>query len=102
MAIKDTLLEGTFAATGVSAGVPLKGKANVLITGGSGVVEIQKSFDDGATWNVISKDSSGAAASYDTASVDLNGTVEEPEFGIKYRFECTAYTSGTITFRLSR
>ena len=96
-------LTGTFTATGQSAPVPILSKANVLITGGVGTVQVEKSFDGGTTWYPVSKDSNGTDAAYTTASdTAFNGTVEEPEHGVQYRLNCTAYTSGTITYRISR
>ena len=96
-----TFVESTFTATGVSEGVPIQGHANVLI-GGTFVatVQVQKSFDGGATWFVVSRDSAGALAEY--TSPGFNGTIIEPESQILYRLECTAFTSGTVVYRISR
>jgi len=96
------LLTHEFTATGQSAAVALHGKANVLIQGGVGTVELQKSFD-GVNFFPVSKNSNGDVASYSPNSdTAFNGTVEEPETGVVYRFSCTAYTSGTIACRMSR
>lgn len=96
-----TFVEGTFTGTGESDPVPLQGHANVLIdfAGASATVQIQKSFNGGSTWYVVSRDSAGTLASY-TAS--FNGTIIEPESQILYRLECTVYASGTVTYRISR
>jgi len=96
-------VEGTFTTTGNSDELILLGEFNVLITGGIATVEIQKSFDGGLNWYTISQDSAGTPASYTTSGgVVFNGVVEEREGNIEYRLACTAYTSGTITYRMSQ
>ncbi len=96
-----TFVAGTFIGTGVSAGVPIQGHANVLLAGTFvATIQVQKSFDSGTTWYVVSRDSAGALAEY--ASPGFNGTIIEPESQILYRFECTAFTSGTVVYRISR
>jgi hypothetical protein len=85
-------VSGQFTGTGASASVALYGKFNVSVQGfGTATVALQRSFDNGSTWNTVE--------SY-TAPTDKVG--EEPEAGILYRLNCTAYTSGTIAYRLSR
>lgn len=98
-----TLLH-SFEAPGQSASFRLSKKANVLIEGGTGTVQIEKSFDD-VNFYVVSRDSAGTASSYSTSadSVAFNGVFEEPEVeGAYYRFNCTDYTSGTINCRISK
>jgi len=89
-----------FTATGQSAGVKLeRGKAGVVIKGGTGTVQIEKSEDAGGTWTVLSKNSDGDAAAYSTSSgsVALNGLIEVEAAGLQYRFNCTAHTSGSVS-----
>jgi hypothetical protein len=95
-----TNVSGTFTGSGVSSAIAVHGRMSILIDGGSGDVEIERSTDDGATWFTISRDSAGNPALYATATLGFNGFVDEPEFGIKYRLNCSAFTSGTITYRL--
>lgn len=98
----NTVLSGTFTATGQSLGTPVNGRAHVQIDGGVGTVQIERSVDEAVSWDVLSKNSDGAAASYTTASdVAFNGFIDEPMFGVLYRFNCTAFTSGTIVYRLA-
>jgi len=81
---------------------------NISLTGTAvATVQIEKSYDrqnvanDGAaTWTVVSKDASGAAASFTTYPVNV--VLNEPEIGIYYRVNCTAYTSGSVAYRLSQ
>lgn len=90
---------GTFTGTGQSGSVAIRGLANLLISGTFvGMVKLQKSFD-GSSWHVVSRDSVGNEAAY-TAPAAL--TFEEPEDGVLYRLDCTAYTSGTISYRISQ
>ena len=97
-------ITGSFGATGQSASIHIKGKGNILISGSDtpvGNVQIEKSWDN-STWYPVSKDSSGATATYDMSSIVFNGTVDEPEDAVWYRLNCTAYTSGTFTYRISQ
>jgi hypothetical protein len=76
-----------------------RGKFNASVQGfGTATVKLERSFDEGATWQVVSKDSSGADASF-TANCSL--VVEEVEKGVMYRWNCTAWTSGTLACRLA-
>jgi hypothetical protein len=97
-------VKGTFGSTGSSTPLITNGKANINIqkAAGSATVDIEKSFDNGSSYNIVSKDADGADASYAT-SVDFNGSVEEiGEGGVWYRLTCSTYGSGTVTYRMSR
>ena len=97
-----TILSGTFTSTAQSNAIAAFGRVNLLIEGGIGTVALEKSFDNGTSWLVVSKNSDGEQASYTTASnVAFNGSFTEPESGIQYRLNCTAYTSGSINYRIS-
>ncbi len=61
-------------------------------------MKLERSYDDGATWKVTSKPDLTAAS----FTVDVDGVGYEPEPGVLYRWDCTAFTSGTINARLSR
>lgn len=103
LGLYNKTLTGTFTGTGQSSTLAVSGKFNVLITDGVGTVAIERSFDSGSNWYVISKNTNGDAASYTTASGEaFNGSIEEPEDGVIYRLNCTAYTSGTIVYRISQ
>lgn len=97
-----TVLSGTFTATGQSAAVSVFGRASVTIEDGVGTVQIERSVDEGQNWVVASKNSNGDPASYVTASdMAFNGSIDEPESQVLYRFNCTAFTSGTINYRIA-
>lgn len=90
---------GNFVTTGNSTGQTVYGPFNMFLWGTfSGTVLLQRSFDSGGTWITCSTDSSGTLASY-AAAVSL--VINEPEAGMQYRLNCSAYTSGTINYRIS-
>ena len=85
-------VEGQFTAAGqVSSPVQLEGYFNVSVSGfGAATVGLERSFDGGTSWRTVE--------SY-TSNTDKVG--HEPEVGILYRLNATAYTSGPISYRLS-
>lgn len=64
-----------------------------------GSAQLECSFDGGTTWIVVSNDTAGDGAIY-TAPCKLSPY--EPEKGVLYRWNCTAFTSGTVNYRLSQ
>ncbi len=85
-------VEGTFTSTGQSDAVALYGDFNISLSGfGAATVSLERSFDDGANWRTV-KDY--------TDNVQEIG--QEIEGSVLYRWNCTAFTSGTIAYRLSR
>ena len=83
--------------TGVDANAIFTGAAIVY----SGTVQLERSFDGGATWIVCNIGSSGTLAQWTTGTpVSLSFT--EPERGVSYRVNVAAYSSGTINYRLSQ
>ncbi len=63
-------------------------------------VEISYSDDGGYTWNCCNVGSTGTLAQYPSGPINTSWT--EPELGVLYRFNCVAYTSGTINYRMSQ
>ena len=61
----------------------------------------ERSFDGGTTWIVAGIGGSGLQAVYSTPNTDVSVRAFEPEVGVIYRLDCTAYTSGTIKYRMS-
>lgn len=93
------VVTGTFGATGQSAGHMFLGYFNASLFGTFvGTVQLQRTFDAGTNWLPCGEDAAGTAATY-TAPVSVE--VYEPEPGVFYRWACTAYTSGTVSYRLS-
>lgn len=93
---------GAGQLTSAAGGTParIRGAYNFSLWGTFvATVRLERSFDGGATWIPVSKDSSGADASF-TAPCGVTGA--EPEDGVLYRANCTAFTSGTINYRVSQ
>lgn len=86
------LLAESFTATGQSMGVAIRHDFNLSLSGfGTATISLERSFDEGSTWKSVKE--------Y-TADIEERGF--EPEDGILYRLNCTAYTSGTIMYRVSQ
>ena len=89
MAIRGPIT-GSFTGIGLSNEVlASEPEYNVSIYGGSGTVEIQRSFDGGSTWQSI-----------ESFTADVERILDNVEVDTLYRFSCTAYTSGTINYRI--
>lgn len=106
----SALISGTFTGTGQSKSAFVYGPFNFSVWGTplngdgtadtySGTVELERSFDGGTTWLAVAEDGTGTPASY-TTIVSLVG--KETESAVLYRVNCTAYSSGTINYRLSQ
>lgn len=101
---------GSFTATGQSASFKPRvdarstfgGQFNVSLTGTAvGSVQLEASFDNGTTWcEILAGGAQIYAWTYD--GTNLTERAEECEQGVIYRLNCTAYTSGTISYRLSQ
>lgn len=94
-------------ATGVTGWVEIFGAFNLAIwaNGGPngawvGTVRLERSFDGGTTPIVCGVGGGGQQASW-TTGTDLSLVVGECEKGVLYRLNCTAWTSGTINWRMS-
>jgi hypothetical protein len=106
MAFKS--VSGSFTGTGQSASFQLPGNRgpamlpillNITLSGTfSATVVVERSFDDGSTWHPVAKNTDGDAASY-TAPLSLSAA--ECETPMLYRLNCTSYSSGTVTYRIS-
>lgn len=96
------VVSGTLSATGAGSTILAPTGATVLNVSAwgtfSGTVQVERSFDGGTTWLPLSRDVVGSAASF-TAPFSLQ--VRETESGVLYRLNCTAYSSGPISYRLS-
>jgi hypothetical protein len=89
---------GTFAATGQSAKGSFKGCFNLTISGTFvATMRLERTFDDGTTWHPCTQ---GGQIIYLTGP--CSEVINEPGSGVNYRLNCTAYTSGTVTYRLSQ
>lgn len=97
---------GTFTATGQSASFLADGIGDLvdhafnLSLWGTFVasVQLERSFDGGTTWLPLT--ANGTQIYKFTAPCSEGG--DETEAGVLYRLNCTAYTSGTVNYRLSQ
>jgi hypothetical protein len=92
---------GAFGATGSSATfAPLGGrKFNASIWGTFvGTVQLQRSFDSGTTWLPLTSN----GTQLETFTAPASEQWQEDESGVLYRLICTAYTSGTVNYRISQ
>jgi len=63
-----------------------------FVTGtGVGTVQVQRSFDNARTWKTT-----------DEFTTDVENIGEATENSVRWRLNCSAFTSGTITARISQ
>jgi len=95
-----TNITSTFTGTGVSSSfTPLYGRPfNVSLWGTFvATVQLQRSLD-GTNWLPLTANGSTLETFYGPAS-DI---WQEDEVGAIYRLDCTAFTSGTVNYRISQ
>lgn len=90
-------LTNNSVTTGVDAAASFTDAALAFV----GTIQIERSFDGGATWILCNIGGAGAPAIYN-AGTPVNLTFGEPEKDVLYRLNCTAFTSGTINYRISQ
>lgn len=74
-------------------------KVNVAVYGTFvGTAVLERSFDGGTNYVPVLRPGGNTAVSYTAPSSEV---LEEPEPGVMWRLRCSAYTSGTISYRLS-
>lgn len=96
----NPLVAGTFTGATNSSAAIFYGWMNVSIWGTFvGTVVAERSFDGGTTWLGSSLPNSTTAISL-TAPASFS--VVEPEHQVLWRLRCSAFTSGTISYRLSQ
>ena len=94
------LVSGSFTGTGQSASRRVQGQFNVSLWGTFvGTISVERSFDNGATWINCSRDTAGTDNAFTAPTTQV---LNEPENGVLYRVNCTAFTSGTINYRISQ
>jgi hypothetical protein len=97
-------VKGTFVGTGQSASFSPRAdlKAGSFNISGFGTfvatVRLERSFDQGANWLPITL--AWAATATWTAPWDETQSLSEP--GLLYRYNCTAYVSGTVNYYISQ
>ena len=99
---------GTFTATGVTAAPYFSPEYTSSVDGSApfnmslwgtfvGTVQLERSFDNGVTFLPLT--ALGTAITFTAPATEV---FNEPESGVQYRLNCTAFTSGTINYRLSQ
>lgn len=99
-------LTGTFVATGQSVAFRPDGiddrvgaAFNISLWGTFvATVTVERSFDKGTTWLPLTV---GGSSSLYTYTAPVSETLEEIEADVVYRLNCTAFTSGTVNYRIS-
>lgn len=66
----------------------------------TGTVQLERSFDGGATFTVCNIGSTGVLAQWTAGPINIS--FGEPERMVLYRLNCIAYSSGTINYRMSQ
>lgn len=99
---------GSFTATGQSASFqPIIrdrswGQFNIALTGtGVASIQLERSFDGGSNWCQMYAGGT-QLKTWSYAGTNLSEISEESERNVTYRLNCTSYTSGTISYRLSQ
>ncbi len=87
-----------------NASVVTGADTTAIFTGGAityvGTIQLERSFDGGKTWLVCNVGGTGTPASY-SGGGPISLVAGEPERGVAYRLNATAYTSGVINYRFS-
>ncbi len=103
----NAIVSGAFTATGQSASFLVWGPFNLFIYGNAGpngtwtgTVRLERSFDGGTTWIVCGIGGDGTQAIWSTGT-DISVVPGEPEKGMAYRLNCTAFAAGPINYRMS-
>ena len=77
----------TFTTTGTSDTIAVLETCQVSLSGyGAATVNLERSFDNGSTWKVVETFSADSEKIYDNLNCG----------SVLLRFNCTAYTSGSI------
>jgi hypothetical protein len=98
-----TPVSSTFTATGQSASfTPLAGRPFNVSVQGTFVATCQLERQINSVWQLLTVSASGSVVQLYKWSTPASEIVVEPEFGIPYRINCTAYTSGTVSYRVSQ
>lgn len=93
----------SFTDTGAGSWITVRGYFNVSLSGnGVGTYKLEKSYQGGDPIDV-SLSSDGDPASFaKTTSQEISLLCYEPESGVRWRWNCTADSSGTTDARISQ
>lgn len=97
-----SIVASAFTASGIgsTSNAFFVGGVNAVVSGTfAGTVRIERSFDGGSAWLPVTSAIDGTVLAITTPTAIV---LDEPESAVLYRWNCTAYTSGTINCRLSQ
>lgn len=97
----SNIISGTFTNTGQSSSFTVAKwqPFNISLWGTfNATTRLERSFDKGTTWLPLT--AVGQALYSWTAPA--SESAEEPEEGVLYRLNCTAYVSGTVNYLVSQ
>lgn len=98
------VVKHSFGATGVSPRLVTPGARAINITIGNtaaaftATIRLRRSFDGGTTWHVVANPDTLADRVH---SAPVSYWQHEPEIGVMYELECTAFTAGPVPVRMS-
>lgn len=93
------VVTGVLAAVGVGTAVQVGGAVNFVLSGVFvATLRLAASWDAGATWILVTS----ADGTLRTFAAPERVVIDEPEDGVLYRAECTAWTSGAAAWRFSK
>jgi hypothetical protein len=90
------VISKSFTAVGNSAEILIKHKESIVFSVSGtfvGTVVLERSFDGGQSWETIHSKTAAASGSYQSL------TPSNPD--VRYRYRCSAFTSGTIVTSLT-
>ncbi len=94
-------VSGTFTGTGVSASFTAANSYfDAMVTASSWAgssVQLERSFDAGVTFAIVSLDAVGTPAVY---TENFNGVGFDPSNAVIYQWNCTAYGGSAISYLL--
>jgi hypothetical protein len=94
-------LSGSFAGTRQSGSIELCGAFNLSLWGGVCTAQLERSFDGGTTFVPVTLPNVATLAAFTASSAGVSFRHAEPEAGVLYRLNCTAFTSAT-NYRISQ
>ena len=95
----NAVLIGNITTAAAGSGFPVYGTFNFSLTGTfTATVRLEKTFNGGSTYVPVVNINTGSIVALTSPGAVVVG---EPERGVAYRANCTAYTSGTIAYRFS-
>ena len=95
------------SATQSATFIPLAGRSFYVTLSGSGIANCQlERMVDGSNWTKLTSTAANTTTQLYNWSLSNGGAISEEvvtyQYGAKFRLNCTAYTSGTVTVSFSQ